>query len=68
MKIPNEEARYNVYRSEAEKVFEKINPEPLRNSWFVDSNVRKGFTYRYRLPHSPREGRRMNRGEPVPKP
>jgi fibronectin type 3 domain-containing protein len=53
VKIPNEETRYNIYRSEAGKMFEKINPEPLRNSKFDDRNVRKGITYRYAVTSFP---------------
>jgi fibronectin type 3 domain-containing protein len=51
--IPGEEVRYNIYRSEAGKMFEKINPEPLRNSKFDDRNVRKGVTYRYAVTSFP---------------
>lgn len=45
--IPGKEVRYNVYRSEGNKPFEKINAEPVRDSWLMDREVRRGFTYRY---------------------
>ncbi len=45
--IPGKEVRYNVYRSEGDKPFEKINPEPVHQPPFVDRNLRKGLTYRY---------------------
>ena len=51
--IPGEETRYNIYRSEAGKMFTKINPEPLRDPWFLDSKVRKGVTYRYAVTSFP---------------
>jgi fibronectin type 3 domain-containing protein len=47
VEIENEQTRYNVYRSEAGKLFEKINSVPLSNPWFVDRDVRKGKQYRY---------------------
>jgi hypothetical protein len=53
VKIPNEETRYNIYRQEAEKMFVKINPEPLRDPSFDDRNVRKGVTYRYAVTSFP---------------
>lgn len=53
VKIPNEETRYNVYRSESGKMFEKINPEPVSNASFEDRNVRKGLTYRYQVKSFP---------------
>jgi uncharacterized protein len=53
VKIPNEETRYNVYRSEAGKMFEKINPRPLTLTSFDDRNVRKGLTYRYAVTSFP---------------
>jgi len=59
VKIPNEETRYNIYRSEARKMFEKINPEPLRDPSFEDRKVRKGVAYRYAVTSFP-EGRPGN--------
>jgi hypothetical protein len=47
VKIEGQETRYNVYRSEAGKAYEKINAEPLRNPWILDSKVKRGTTYRY---------------------
>jgi fibronectin type 3 domain-containing protein len=47
VKIEGHETRYNVYRSEAGKAIAKINTEPLRHPWFVDSKVIRGTTYRY---------------------
>jgi fibronectin type 3 domain-containing protein len=47
VKIENEQTRYNLYRSEAGRLFEKINSVPLSNPWFVDRDVRKGRQYRY---------------------
>lgn len=47
VKIENEKVEYNIYRSEAGKVFEKMNREPLRNPWFVDKDVKKNTRYRY---------------------
>lgn len=60
VKIPNEETRYNIYRSEAGKMFEMINREPLRDLCFVDRNVRKGVTYRYGVRSFP-EGRQTEK-------
>ncbi|MBI5250447.1 MAG: hypothetical protein HY912_13220 [Desulfomonile tiedjei] len=45
--IPGKEVRYNVYRSEGNKPTEKINTEPVRESWLVDRKIRKGMTYGY---------------------
>jgi hypothetical protein len=47
VKIENEETFYNVYRSESGGVFKKVNPEPLKNSWFLDTRATKGREYRY---------------------
>jgi fibronectin type 3 domain-containing protein len=47
VEITGEESRYNIYRSEAGKAFQKINPEPLRNAWFMDKEVKKGVSCRY---------------------
>ncbi len=65
VKIPNEETRYNIYRSEAGKVFEKINPQPLRDPSFEDRNVRKGVAYRYAVAAFP-EGRPENQSRRAP--
>ena len=53
VKIPNEETRYNVYRSEAGKMLVKINPEPVRDVCFEDRDVRKGTMYRYAVTSFP---------------
>ena len=53
VKVPNEETRYNIYRSEAGKPFEKINPEPLRTGYFEDRNVSRGVRYRYAVTSFP---------------
>lgn len=47
VKIGEDETRYNVYRSEGRKMFEKINTEPLRNPSFLDKKVTKNREYRY---------------------
>lgn len=47
VKIEKEETRYNIYRSEGQKVSEKINEQPLVNPSYFDSTVRKGRKYRY---------------------
>ncbi len=47
VKIENEETRYNVYRSESGRSFQKINPEPAKTPWLLDSKVTKGRVYRY---------------------
>lgn len=47
VKVPGEETRYNVYRSEGRKMFEKINPQPLTNPLYFDRRVVKGREYRY---------------------
>lgn len=49
VKIENEGVRYNVYRSEGGKAFEKINTEPVFRLPFVDRHVRKGIRYRYQI-------------------
>jgi hypothetical protein len=56
VKIPNAETRYNIFRSEAGKLYVKINSEPLKDTSFNDSNVRNGLTYRYAVTAFP-EGR-----------
>ncbi len=38
---------YNLYRSEGDGAFQKINTAPIRDSWFLDRKVRRGLTYRY---------------------
>jgi len=45
--LEGSQTRYNIYRSESGKMFERINREPLANPLFVDKNVRRGKTYRY---------------------
>jgi hypothetical protein len=55
VKIPNEETRYNIYRSEAGRPYEKINPQPLDEPRFVDRNVRRGSTYRYAVTSFPKD-------------
>jgi fibronectin type 3 domain-containing protein len=55
VKIEGHETRYNVYRSEAGRTIAKINPEPVRNPWFIDSKVRKGKTYRYAVTAFPKD-------------
>lgn len=55
VKIEKKDTRYNIYRSEAGKVFEKLNPEPLANPWFVDKKVVVGRTYRYAVTAFPRD-------------
>lgn len=47
VKVPDRETRYNCYRSESGRRYEKINPEPIRTTWFFDKDVIKGRTYRY---------------------
>lgn len=47
VKIPDEETRYNLYRSENEKEFVKLNSKPIANVMYADSTVRKGRKYRY---------------------
>jgi hypothetical protein len=47
VKIPGEETRYNIYRSEGRKMFEKINTQPLANPLYFDKKVVKGREYRY---------------------
>ncbi len=47
VKIPGEETRYNVYRSEGKKMFERINPQPLTNPLYLDKKVLRGKEYRY---------------------
>ncbi len=47
VKIPGEETRYNIYRSEGRKMFEKINSQPLVNPLYFDKKVVKGREYRY---------------------
>jgi len=56
VRIPRAETRYNVYRSEAGKTFDRINPRPLSQLSFTDGNVKKGREYRYAVSAFP-EGR-----------
>lgn len=41
------ETRYNVYRSDSGRIFNRINEEPLRNAWFMDKGVVRGKKYTY---------------------
>ena len=54
VKIDKEETRYNVYRSEAGKMFEKINSEELAQPSYLDSKVLRGKTYRYAVTAFPK--------------
>lgn len=47
VRLPDNSARYNVYRSESGKRFVKVNTEPLTNTPFVDKDVTAGKFYRY---------------------
>jgi fibronectin type 3 domain-containing protein len=47
VKIEKEETRYNIYRSETGKVFEKISAQPLVDPRHLDSKVLRGRSYRY---------------------
>ena len=47
VKIENEDTFYNVYRSESGEVFQKVNPEPLKTPWLLDTKAIKGRVYRY---------------------
>ncbi|MBI4964869.1 MAG: hypothetical protein HY913_16460 [Desulfomonile tiedjei] len=55
VKIEKEETRYNVYRSETGKMFEKINAQPLVNPKYFDSKVLRGRTYRYGVTAFPKD-------------
>ncbi len=55
VKIEGHETRYNVYRSEAGRAIARINPEPVRNPWFIDNKVHKGSTYRYAVTAFPKD-------------
>lgn len=63
VKIENDETRYSIYRSEQGGIFEKINPEPIRNAWFVDERVITGRSYRYAVTAFPKDkpGEESNR-------
>jgi len=52
--MENEETRYNVYRSESGRVFQKINPEPTKTPWLLDSKVSRGRAYRYAVTAFPK--------------
>lgn len=54
VKIENEEIQYNVYRSESGRAFQKINPEPVRTAWLLDSKVTRGSVYRYAITAFPK--------------
>ncbi len=47
VRIEGEEARYNVYRSESEQPWEKINAQPIRDAVIIDRRVARGKAYRY---------------------
>lgn len=53
VQVPNDETRYNIYRSESGKAFEKINAEPLNSAKFTDGKVTKGLKYRYAVTACP---------------
>ena len=53
--IERNETRYNIYRSESDKLFEKINREPLAEPNFNDKTVVRGKTYRYKVTAFPRD-------------
>ncbi len=55
VKIENNETRYNAYRSDQSGVFEKLNDEPLRNTWFIDAKAILGRTYRYAVTAFPKD-------------
>jgi fibronectin type 3 domain-containing protein len=48
-KSDTEQIRYNVSRSEGERMPVKINPRPLTKPWITDSKVKKGHRYRYHV-------------------
>lgn len=54
VKIENDETRYNVYRSDQGGIFEKINAEPVRNAWLIDTKVDRGRSYRYAVTAYPK--------------
>lgn len=49
-------ARYNLYRSESERMFVKLNQDPVDKTSFLDSKVTMGHSYRYTVSAFP-EGR-----------
>jgi fibronectin type 3 domain-containing protein len=49
VKLDGQETRYNVYRSESGKPFERINTEPIRDTRIRDTKVTKGRAYRYQV-------------------
>lgn len=54
VKIENQETRYNIYRSEGSKMFEKLNQDGLSNLCHLDSRVIKGRSYRYAVTAFPK--------------
>lgn len=52
--VENAETQYNVYRSESNGIFVKLNAEPLAGHGFVDKTVRRGYTYRYAVTSFPK--------------
>ncbi len=54
VKMENEETRYNVYRSESGRGFQKINAEPVKTPWLLDNKVTRGRMYRYAVTAFPK--------------
>jgi fibronectin type 3 domain-containing protein len=52
--IEDAETQYNVYRSEASRMFVKLNAGPLNGPRFVDKTVKRGYTYRYAVTAFPK--------------
>jgi fibronectin type 3 domain-containing protein len=48
-------ARYNLYRSEAQRMFVKLNQHPITGTSFLDTKVALGRTYRYTVSAFPEE-------------
>jgi len=55
VKIEKTETRYNLYRSESGKIFERINKEPLVEPKFTDRKVVPGKVYRYAVTAFPKD-------------
>lgn len=47
VKTGDRPARYNVYRSESQRMFVKLNQEPIDKTSFLDTKVTVGNRYRY---------------------
>ena len=57
---------YNVYRSESKGgVYRKINSEPIRQTWFRDTDVVNGVTYYYTITAIDRTGNETERSRYV---